>query len=40
MDESEAFLGWLATYELPTRPVATLADLSDGGPLFDILGIM
>lgn len=40
MDEAEAFVSWLATYELPTRSVATLADLSDGAPLFDVLSIM
>ena len=40
MDESEAFIAWLGTYNLPTRSVATLADLSDGVPLFDVLSVM
>lgn len=40
MDEPEAFIAWLGTYNLPTRSVATLADLSDGIPLFDVLSIM
>lgn len=40
MDESEAFIAWLGTYDLPTRPTATLVDLSDGVPLFDVLSIM
>lgn len=37
--ELDAFLAFFATYEL-ARPVTTVADLSDGAPLFEILGLM
>ena len=37
--ELDAFMAFFATYEL-VRPVATVADLSDGAPLFEILGLM
>jgi len=37
--ESAAFLAWLGTFEL-SRPIATVADLSDGVPLFDVLTVV
>ncbi|KDQ13126.1 hypothetical protein BOTBODRAFT_395305, partial [Botryobasidium botryosum FD-172 SS1] len=37
--ETEAFLAWFRTFTL-TRPVASVADLSDGAALFDVLSIV
>jgi hypothetical protein len=37
--ESQAFLAWLATFDL-SRPVTSLSDLSDGAALFDVLSLM
>ncbi|KAF8321421.1 HOOK-domain-containing protein [Cantharellus anzutake] len=34
--EAKAVVAWLSTYDL-SRPVANIADLSDGLPLFDVL---
>lgn len=40
MGEFEPFVAWLATYDLPTRKVHTVEDLSDGAPLLDVLSVM
>ncbi|KAG8932676.1 hypothetical protein FRC02_000779 [Tulasnella sp. 418] len=37
--ESSAFLAWITAFEL-SRPVSSLADLSDGAALFDILSVV
>lgn len=37
--ESDAFLDFLSRFEL-SRPVSTVADLSDGAALFDVLSIV
>ncbi|KZT03569.1 HOOK-domain-containing protein [Laetiporus sulphureus 93-53] len=38
-NESNAFLSFFATFEL-TRPVATVADLSDGAALYEVLSLV
>ncbi|QRV74918.1 hypothetical protein RhiJN_02933 [Ceratobasidium sp. AG-Ba] len=37
--ESQAFIAWLSLFQL-SRPVTSLADLSDGAALFDVLAVV
>jgi len=37
--EADAFFDFLATFKL-SRPVTTIADLSDGAALFDVLSLV
>ncbi|KAG9100611.1 hypothetical protein FS749_014201 [Ceratobasidium sp. UAMH 11750] len=37
--ESQAFISWLSLFQL-SRPVTSLADLSDGAALFDVLAVV
>ena len=37
--EINAFISFFATFDL-ARPVTTVADLSDGAPLFDVLALV
>jgi protein HOOK3 len=37
--EADAFFEFLATFKL-SRPVTTIADLSDGAALFDVLSLV
>ncbi|KAG8700904.1 hypothetical protein FRC09_005693, partial [Ceratobasidium sp. 395] len=37
--ESQAFISWLSLFQL-SRPITSLADLSDGAALFDVLAVV
>ena len=38
-NEADAFFDFLSTFKL-SRPVTTIADLSDGAALFDVLSLV